>query len=259
MSRWVRPSAAAVLVALVLGACSSEESGEASTTSTEGSGLADGVVSECAGLVEPFELLVAELVAEVGHASVADYPILTVRVLAFLDHPATDATIDSLLDDIASWEGVSAVTYVSREEALEEAREAMSDYQEALAIIEEDPSILPSSIRITTNLGRWDEVEGRLELIPGVVNVEVFRQDVPDAYLKVAAAAEALHNTGLYQDFLAIERDAESLGCSMVVVGRTAGFSGFDPDGPVGELIIEAAKLGFQTAPWLSRPAFGEE
>jgi cell division protein FtsX len=50
-------------------------------------------------------------------------------------------------DDLANHDGVTEHSFVTKEEALAEARVLMADEPDALAVIENDPSILPASLR----------------------------------------------------------------------------------------------------------------
>ena len=93
-----------------------------------------------------------------------------VRVEAFL---ADDLTrVDRLQGEIAEWSDVREVTYVSKPEAVTIAREIFADNESVLALIDEDPSFIPASLRITPlDLQDYDGIASRLEAQPGVIDV----------------------------------------------------------------------------------------
>jgi len=98
-----------------------------------------------------------------------------VRVIAFLSDEVEGDEVGAMQIEIASWENVEDVIYFSKAMALEEARDSMAkDYPDALAIIEEDPSLLPASLRIRpTEAADYREIRDRLVVMSGVRDVEV--------------------------------------------------------------------------------------
>ncbi len=95
-----------------------------------------------------------------------------VRVIAFLGDDLTLEDIDALQQDIQGWEQVDAVEYFSKAEALDEFRELFADQQSLIDVVEEDPSILPASLRIRpTAAADYSAITDRLVVIPGIREV----------------------------------------------------------------------------------------
>lgn len=95
-----------------------------------------------------------------------------VRVIAFLSDDLTLEDVDSLLVDIQGWEQVEAVEYFSKSEALAEFRELFADQQSLIDVVEEDPSILPASLRIRPIAAAdYSSITDRLVVIPGIRQV----------------------------------------------------------------------------------------
>lgn len=93
-----------------------------------------------------------------------------VRVEAFLSDDFRG--VDRLQAEIAGWSDVEDVIFVSKPEAVENAREIFADNQAILDLIEEDPSFIPASLRIRpTDLQDYDGIASRLEATPGVLQV----------------------------------------------------------------------------------------
>lgn len=93
-----------------------------------------------------------------------------VRVEAFLDDDFRN--VETLQAEIAGWTDVEEVTYVSKPEAVENAREIFADNQAILDLIDENPSFIPASLRIRpTDLQDYDGIASRLEATPGVEDV----------------------------------------------------------------------------------------
>jgi cell division transport system permease protein len=95
-----------------------------------------------------------------------------VRVIAFLSDDLTLEEIDALQQDIQSWDQVDAIEYFSKAEALDEFRELFADQQSLVDVVEEDPSILPASLRIRPNAAAdYSAITDRLVVIPGIREV----------------------------------------------------------------------------------------
>ncbi len=93
-----------------------------------------------------------------------------VRVIAFLSAEFRD--VDGLQDEIRSWEEVEVVIYFSPSEAVDEAERIFADDPRMLQIIEEDPSIIPASLRVRpVDLNDYDTITQRLTNSPGVSDV----------------------------------------------------------------------------------------
>ncbi|MCH7586285.1 MAG: ABC transporter permease [Acidobacteria bacterium] len=95
-----------------------------------------------------------------------------VRVIAFLSDDLTLEDIDTLQQDIQGWEQVDGIEYFSKAEALEEFRELFADQQSLIDVVEEDPSILPASLRIRpVAAADYSTITDRLVVIPGIREV----------------------------------------------------------------------------------------
>ncbi|MEE8497575.1 MAG: permease-like cell division protein FtsX [Acidimicrobiia bacterium] len=95
-----------------------------------------------------------------------------VRVIAFLSDDLTLEDIDTLQQDIQGWDQVNGIEYFSKAEALEEFRELFVDQQSLIDVVEEDPSILPASLRIRpVAAADYSAITDRLVVIPGIREV----------------------------------------------------------------------------------------
>jgi cell division transport system permease protein len=95
-----------------------------------------------------------------------------VRVIAFLSDDLTLEEIDALQQDIQGWEQVDGIEYFSKAEALDEFRELFADQQSLVDVVEEDPSILPASLRIRPGAAAdYSAITDRLVVIPGIREV----------------------------------------------------------------------------------------
>ncbi|HSM02110.1 MAG TPA: permease-like cell division protein FtsX [Acidimicrobiia bacterium] len=95
-----------------------------------------------------------------------------VRVIAFLGDDLSLEEIDSMQADIRTWDEVDEVIYYTKTQALEEFREIFSDQPSLIEIVEEDPSILPASLRIRpTEAADYSTIRDRLVVVPGVFQV----------------------------------------------------------------------------------------
>ncbi|NND02942.1 MAG: ABC transporter permease [Acidimicrobiia bacterium] len=93
-----------------------------------------------------------------------------VRVEAFLSDELRN--IDQLQNEIAQWSDVDEVIYISKPEAVENAKEIFADNQAVLDLIAEDPAFIPASLRIRpSDLQAYDGIATRLEATPGVLEV----------------------------------------------------------------------------------------
>ncbi len=93
-----------------------------------------------------------------------------VRVIAFLRDQFRDT--ESLMDTVRSWAEVEEVFFVSKSQAVEEARILLASDEAALRVIEETPTILPASIRVRpVDLDEYDLIVQRLQASPGVSDI----------------------------------------------------------------------------------------
>jgi cell division transport system permease protein len=96
-----------------------------------------------------------------------------VRVIAFLQDDVTAEATVELQDEVASWPQVSDVFYVSKQEAFDEAVVLFSNDEAMLRVLEENPDLLPASLRVQpTDPEDYDLIVTRLESTPGVQKVE---------------------------------------------------------------------------------------
>lgn len=110
-----------------------------------------------------------------------------VRVIGFLSNEFRD--VQGLQDEIVLWPEVAEVIYFSPGEALEEAERIFADDQRMLQWIEEDPSIIPASLRVRpVDLNDYDTITQRLTNSPGIS--EVVSAD--DAVRQIAAIRDGL-------------------------------------------------------------------
>ncbi|MEA2000859.1 MAG: permease-like cell division protein FtsX [Actinomycetota bacterium] len=93
-----------------------------------------------------------------------------VRVIGFLRVDFRE--VDALILEIEGWAEVDKVIYYTPAKALDEARVLFADDPRQLQIIEEDPSIIPASIRVRpVDLNEYDTIKQRLTNSPGVSQV----------------------------------------------------------------------------------------
>lgn len=110
-----------------------------------------------------------------------------VRVIGFLRVDFRE--VDDLRAEIENWPEVDAVIYYNPAEALEEARQLFADDPRQLQIIEEDPSIIPASLRVRpVDLNDYDTIKQRLTNSPGIS--EVISAD--EAVQQIAAIRDGL-------------------------------------------------------------------
>lgn len=95
-----------------------------------------------------------------------------VRVIAFLSDDMSFDEVTRLMGDVDQWSEVDSVFYFSKAEALIEFRELFADQRSLLMVVEEDPAILPASIRIRpTEAADYREISDRLVVVPGIQRV----------------------------------------------------------------------------------------
>jgi len=93
-----------------------------------------------------------------------------VRVIGFLSNEFRD--VEGLQAEIRGWTEVDEVIYFSPNEAVDEARRMFAEDQRMLQIIEEDPSIIPASLRVRpVDLNDYDTITQRLTNSPGISDV----------------------------------------------------------------------------------------
>lgn len=96
-----------------------------------------------------------------------------VRVIAFLQDDMTPEATAELQEEVASWDQVADVFYVSKQEAYEEALVLFSNDDAMLRVLEENPDLLPASLRVQpVDPEDYSLIVTRLEATPGVQKVE---------------------------------------------------------------------------------------
>jgi len=95
-----------------------------------------------------------------------------VRVIAFIQDDALPA-IPDMQAEIESWPEVDSVTFVSKAEALDEARVLLSNQPATLRVIEDSPDIVPASLRIKpVDPDDYQTIVTRLQATPGLLSVQ---------------------------------------------------------------------------------------
>jgi hypothetical protein len=211
--------------------------------------------ASCAALAPAYTDLVAQLIAREGNRDPAAYgPEIAdlaqwwpkVRIIGWLSDALTTDEIHTLEAEIGAWEEVSAVVYFAKADALQEFREMFADQPELIAAVEDDPSVLPASLRVDVLEASNDEVIQRLAAIPGVTQVSSAHEDLQA--LRTQAVEAAIHSSGLEERAAEIAAKASELHCSWGLVAQTADLDRLDPGGVVGEWIIAVAREGLPVA-----------
>jgi cell division transport system permease protein len=102
-----------------------------------------------------------------------------VRVIAWLGDDLTVDQITALQADMESWAEVDEVVYFSKAQALEEFRELFVDQPALIEVVEEDPTVLPASLRIKPiEAGSYDVIQNRVAVIPGVQQVSAAGEEI---------------------------------------------------------------------------------
>ncbi|MCC7078936.1 MAG: ABC transporter permease [Acidimicrobiia bacterium] len=100
-----------------------------------------------------------------------------VQINAFLVDDATQSQISAAEVEIREWNEVKSVTFVSKEEALEEFREMFADQEQLVDSVTADT--LPASFRIALHdPNTLSQVQNRLEKVVGVEDVVSAQEEV---------------------------------------------------------------------------------
>ncbi|MGB5533323.1 MAG: permease-like cell division protein FtsX [Acidimicrobiia bacterium] len=95
-----------------------------------------------------------------------------VRVIAFVRDDALTSVPD-LQAEMEAWEEVESVYFVSKADALDEARVLLSNQPATLRVIEDSPDIVPASLRIKpVNPDDYQTIVTRLQATPGLLRVQ---------------------------------------------------------------------------------------
>jgi len=96
-----------------------------------------------------------------------------VRVSAYLRDDVSPSGITELQAEMESWEEVDEVFFMSKAASLSEARILLANRPAALRVIEDDPSIVPASLRIKpVDAADYQTIVTRAEAMPGTLRVE---------------------------------------------------------------------------------------
>src|SRR5665811_2123726 len=91
-----------------------------------------------------------------------------VRVIAFVQDDALPS-IPDMQAEMESWPEVDSVSFVSKSEALAEARVLLSNQPATLRVIEDSPDIVPASLRIKpVDPNDYQTIVTRLQATPGL-------------------------------------------------------------------------------------------
>ena len=95
-----------------------------------------------------------------------------VRVIAFVRDDALTSVPD-LQAEMEAWEEVESVFFISKADALDEARVLLSNQPATLRVIEDSPDIVPASLRIKpVNPDDYQTIVTRLQATPGLLRVQ---------------------------------------------------------------------------------------
>jgi cell division transport system permease protein len=95
-----------------------------------------------------------------------------IRVIAWLNDDLAPEEIDSLRVEVQSWDEVEEVTFCNKACALDEFREIFADEQALIEVVEEDPSVLPASLRVRpVEAVDYGLIGDRLAVVGGVKEV----------------------------------------------------------------------------------------
>ena len=96
-----------------------------------------------------------------------------VRVIAFLQDDTTAQATQELQNEVEGWSQVEDVFYVSKAEAYDEALVLFANNDAMLSVLEENPDLLPASLRVQPiDPDQYDVIVTRLESTPGVTKVQ---------------------------------------------------------------------------------------
>jgi cell division transport system permease protein len=95
-----------------------------------------------------------------------------VRVIAFVRDDALTSVPD-MQAEMEEWAEVDSVYFVSKSDALDEARLLLSNQPATLRVIEDSPDIVPASLRIKpVNPDDYQTIVTRLQATPGLLRVQ---------------------------------------------------------------------------------------
>jgi cell division transport system permease protein len=90
--------------------------------------------------------------------------------IAYLQDGLSEEEIDTLVQDVSELQGVQEIRYISKEEAFQNLKEDLSEHEEILAGIQENP--LPASIEIIVTKPQYlEEITFQIEQYNGIEEV----------------------------------------------------------------------------------------
>jgi cell division transport system permease protein len=96
-----------------------------------------------------------------------------IRVIAWLGDELTVDQVSVMQDEISSWPEVDEVIYFSKQQAVDEFMQLFADEPAMIQIVEDDPSILPASLRIKpAEAGNYSIIQNRAATLAGVTSVD---------------------------------------------------------------------------------------
>jgi cell division transport system permease protein len=96
-----------------------------------------------------------------------------VRVSVYLRDDVTPSGIADLRAEMEAWDEVDEVFFMSKQDSVEEAKVLLANRPAALRLIEEDPSIVPASLRVKpVDAADYQTIVTRAQAMPGTLRVE---------------------------------------------------------------------------------------
>ncbi len=95
-----------------------------------------------------------------------------VRLIGFVNDELSPSGVNALIREVEGWDGVDEVTFVSKAEAYDEALGMFEEGSLVRRTIEENPTVVPASIRIKpADSEEYQLLENRMAATPGIIDV----------------------------------------------------------------------------------------
>lgn len=115
-----------------------------------------------------------------------------VRLVAFVRDELPDTAINAMISEVQAWDEVDEVFFFTKAEAYQEAQVLFRDDQAFLDLLNEQPTLLPASIRVKpVNTDVYSTLETRLKATPGVFDVQSASKAI-DAIVAIKAGLTQL-------------------------------------------------------------------